>query len=104
MNKLLQYINNERNDIKLKGAKACTEGADDTPCAISSNDVAACTQFATDYCPNVDYGACTAGARDACEYEDRAICVGVGSIDFCEKGIDYQGCYGVGARDYSWTE
>ncbi len=73
MKKLLQYINNERNDIRIKGMKSCD---------FESYDM----------CNSIDLGSCTGGAKDICEEIDRYGCTD-DATDYCTEG-DWTTCHG----------
>ena len=73
MKKLLQYINNERNDIRIKGMKSCDSSS-------------------YDYCASgQDYGSCTGDAKDICEEIDRYGCTD-DATDYCYEG-DWMACH-----------
>ena len=79
MKKLLQYINNERNDIRIKGMKSCDLTSYDR--CDSGQDYGSCTTYATDEC-NIDYNGCTEGGHDYCYEGDTTTCHGAGNVDW----------------------
>ena len=81
MKKLLQYINNERNDIRIKGMKSC-DGTSFDQCPSVSQDLGSCTTYATDICEEVDHYGCTEGGHDYCYEGDWTTCHGAGNVDW----------------------
>ena len=80
MKKLLQYINNERNDIRIKGMKSCDSTSyDECP---EGGDFGSCTTYATDICEEVDHYGCTEGGHDYCDEGDWTTCHGPGHVDW----------------------
>ena len=79
MKKLLQYINNERNDIRIKGMKSC-DGTSFDQC--EEEDLGSCTIYATDICEEVDHYGCTEGGHDYCYEGDTTTCHGAGNVDW----------------------
>ena len=80
MKKLLQYINNERNDIRIKGIKSCDSTSYDE-CALV--DKGSCSVYATDDCTMTeDYYGCTEGGHDYCDEGDWTTCHGAGNVDW----------------------
>ena len=79
MKKLLQYINNERNDIRIKGVKSCDNTSYDM---CNSIDYASCTIHSTDICEEIDRYGCTQYATDYCDEGDWTTCHGAGNVDW----------------------
>ena len=80
MKKLLRYINNERNDIRIKGAKSCDSTSWDV---CEQTDEGVCTVYATDDCTyTADYYGCTEGGHDYCYEGDTRTCHGAGNVDW----------------------
>ena len=78
MKKLLRYINNERNDIRIKGIKSCDFTSYDL--CSTGQDFGSCTGNSQDIC-EVDFYGCTDGGYDYCYEGDMTTCHS-GKVDY----------------------
>ena len=91
MKKYIKLVNNERKNIVLCSAKACSANSIDI-CEVVTYDIGSCINDSYDHCGK-DFEGCFQYSEDICATLDYKACYN-GSDDYCS--IDYAACSNYG--------